>query len=100
VLSSWGLLLSALPVCVFAQSPALEGTDWRLTQLAGSGVPFIGVSAGVDATLRIDGTRAGGKGGCNRWFADVAVDDAQIAFGKIGSTMMACPELAMSIETV
>ena len=96
-----GLLLTALPMGAFAQPavPALEGTDWRLTQMAGSGVPFIDVPAGVDATLRIDGTDASGSGGCNQWFASVTVDGASIAFGQVGSTMMACPEPAMSIES-
>jgi len=96
-----GLLLSALPGGAFAQSPAaatLEGVDWRLTQVAGSGVPFIDVPAGVDATLRIDGTQASGSGGCNSWFATVKVDGDAIVFDGIGSTMMACEEPRMSFE--
>ncbi len=87
------------PTAAPTPAPALEGTDWRLLQLAGSGVPFIDVPAGVNATLRIDGAKAGGKGGCNQWFADVAVDGASIMFDQVGSTMMACPEPAMSIES-
>lgn len=96
-----GLILSALPGGAFAQSPApttLEGVDWRLAQVAGSGVPFIDVPAGVDATLRIDGTQAGGNGGCNSWFATVKVDGDAILFDGIGSTMMACEEPRMGFE--
>lgn len=97
-----GLLLSTLSGSTLAQSPAptggLEGTDWHLLRLAGSGVPWIDVPAGVDATLRIDGAQAGGQGGCNSWFADVKVNGDAIVFGPIGSTMMACEEPAMSIE--
>lgn len=95
-----GLLLSALPAGGLAQSPDVgpEGVDWRLIAVAGSGVPLIDVPPGVDATLRIDGGRAGGDGGCNGWFGDVTIDGAAIAFSGIGSTMMACEEPAMSFE--
>lgn len=97
-----GLLLSTVSAGALAQSPApaggLEGTDWHLLKLAGSGVPWIEVPAGVDATLRIDGTQAGGQGGCNSWFADAKVDGDALVFGPVGSTMMACEEPAMSIE--
>lgn len=97
-----GLLLSALPGVVSARSPAPpvtpEGIDWRLVQVAGSGVPFIDVPPGVDATLRIDGTQAGGQGGCNSWFGTVKLDGDAIAFSDVGSTMMACEEPAMSFE--
>jgi heat shock protein HslJ len=97
-----GLLLSTVSAGALAQSPAptggLEGTDWHLLKLAGSGVPWIEVPAGVDATLRIDGVQAGGQGGCNSWFADAKVDGDALVFGPVGSTMMACEEPAMSIE--
>ncbi len=97
-----GLLLSTLSAGALAQSPApdgtLEGTDWQLLRLAGSGVPWIEVPAGVDATLRIDGAQAGGQGGCNSWFADAKVDGDALVFGPVGSTMMACEEPNMSIE--
>ena len=97
-----GLLLSALPGAVSGQSPAPpvtpEGIDWRLVQVAGSGVPFIDVPAGVDATLRIDGTQAGGQGGCNSWFGTVKLEGDAIAFSDVGSTMMACEEPAMGFE--
>lgn len=97
-----GLLLSTVSAGSLAASPApaggLEGTDWHLLKLAGSGVPWIEIPAGVDATLRIDGTQAGGQGGCNAWFADAKVDGDALVFGPVGSTMMACEEPAMSIE--
>jgi len=95
-----GLLLSTLAAGGSAQSPAAGpgGTDWRLTQIAGSGVPFIDVPDSVEATLRIDGSQAGGRGGCNQWFSDVKIDGDAMVFGPIGSTMMACDEPSMSFE--
>jgi heat shock protein HslJ len=97
-----GLLLSTVSAGSLAQSPppagSLEGTDWHLLRLAGSGVPWIEIPAGVNATLRIDGAQAGGQGGCNAWFADAKVDGDALVFGPVGSTMMACGEPAMSIE--
>lgn len=96
-----GVLLSSFSAAALAQSPApgLEGIDWRLTQIAGSGVPVIDVPADVDATLRIDGTQANGNGGCNAWFATVKVDGDAIVFDQVGSTMMACEEPRMGFET-
>lgn len=98
-----GLLLSALPGGSLGASSDpgpgdITGIDWRLVRMAGSGVPMIDVPVGVDATLRIDGDQAGGSGGCNSWFGAVKIDGDEIVFGRIGSTMMACEEPAMSIE--
>jgi heat shock protein HslJ len=88
----------ASPVPETSPGGPLEGIEWRLVQLAGSGVPFIDVPPGVEPTLRIDGTDAGGDGGCNRWFSTATIEGDAIAFGPIGSTMMACEEPRMSIE--
>ncbi len=104
--SATGLLLAAmalasLPLGASAQSPApasLQGVDWLLVRIAGSGVPFIDVPPGVGATLRVDGAKAGGNGGCNSWFSDVKVDGDAIVFGTVGSTLMACQEPNMSME--
>ncbi|MFN8621557.1 MAG: META domain-containing protein [Chloroflexota bacterium] len=90
---------SAAPDAPDAPAAGLEGVDWRLQELAGSGIPVIAVPPSVEATLRIDNARAGGSGGCNTWGADVTIDGAAITFGPITSTLVLCAEPAASMET-
>lgn len=48
-------------------------------------------------TFGADGTLAGGTG-CNQIGGDYTVDGAQIIFGQIVSTLIACPDLQMAQE--
>ncbi len=82
-----------------AESEAtLEGPIWQLTTyLDASGAQ---APAQVEATIRFEQGQAGGNAGCNRFFASYTVDGNQLTIGPAGSTMMACPEPAMSQEQV
>lgn len=65
---------------------AILGATWTATIIAGD--PAVPRST---ASLQIGGDmRAGGRGGCNSWFAQVQVGDGTIRFGTITSTMATC----------
>ncbi len=66
----------------------ISGRDWLL---GADGTSFP-VPDGVEITLRIDGGEASGSGGCNRYTSTVEIDGADITFGTVASTMMACAE--------
>ncbi len=82
-----------------APAPRLSGTatDWRLATL--EGVP-VGVGDSVAPTLKlpVGGGRAGGYGGCNRWFAEATRSGEALSFSAIGATRMACEGPAMALE--
>lgn len=101
---------SALAVSFVAAGPAaaaeeaepaeaqvtLEGPIWRLTgYLDANGAQ---AAAEAEATIRFEDGQAGGNAGCNRFFVSYTLDGSQLTFGQGGSTMMACPEPAMSQE--
>lgn len=72
-------------------SPALEGTYWKLTQLAGQPVVPAG-GARREANLRLGpDRRASLTGGCNQMTAGYELEGARVAFGKVAGTLMACP---------
>lgn len=83
-----GLPVLAVLIALIAgcTAPKLEGTAWRLEDLAGT--PAL---PNVEATLEFmaDGKIAG-KGSCNRFFGTATITGATLAFGPIGSTKMAC----------
>lgn len=58
------------------------------------------VSTGVASTLTLgaDG-RASGSTGCNRYTGGTAIDGAQLHFGQLAMTKMACLGPAMAQET-
>lgn len=73
---------------------SLIGTGWVLETVGGAPA-----AAGVTSSLVLgeDGS-AGGNGGCNSYGGDVTIDGASLSFSQIASTLMACPEPAMSQE--
>lgn len=72
----------------------LAGTSWLATDIGGKGV-----TDGVRPTLTFaEPGKVAGTGGCNRFFGAVTVDGPSVEFGKMGSTMMACPPPLMEQE--
>lgn len=77
-------------------SPAADliGTSWLATNIVGKGM-----AESAKSTLDfVEAGRVAGRGGCNRFFGAVTIDGQSIEFGKIGSTMMACPPPMMEQE--
>jgi len=74
-----------------AEAGSLAGTAWTLVDLGGRSLeppPARGAP-----TLRFDATdRLGGFAGCNTFFASYQLQGAQLRFGEIGSTRMACTD--------
>jgi len=72
----------------------LIGTSWLATDIIGKSM-----TEGAKSTLNfVAAGRVAGRGGCNRFFGAVTIDGQSIEFGKIGSTMMACPPPMMEQE--
>jgi len=72
----------------------IVGVEWMLEEMDGKTVDHETVSS---LMLNERGT-AGGKGGCNRFFATITVSGDALAFSQIGSTFMACANAAMERE--
>lgn len=80
------------------ESVELVGTAW-LAEAIGGDTVAVGVADGATSTLGfVEPGQVAGRGGCNRYFGDVTIDGQSIKFGKLGSTMMACPPPAMEQE--
>jgi putative lipoprotein len=70
------------------------GVTWQAETLGGTPVTAEGhptVSIGGDM-------RAGGRGGCNSWFSEVALGDGTLAFSAVAATRMACPSEQQTAE--
>jgi heat shock protein HslJ len=68
---------------------SIEGMEWLLTSQVVDG-EMQPVPDGVTVSLYMRGGAAGGSGGCNRYFADYALDGFDLSFGPIGATQMYC----------
>ncbi len=74
---------------------SLEGTNWRLVNLAGEELlPDTNISASFG-----DDGRVGGSSGCNSYSAQYKVDGDVITIGPASTTLMACPEPVMQLES-
>jgi len=89
---------AAAPTVAVAALPDLApiaGTAWTLSDLDGKAV-----AAGERRpTLALDGARAAGFSGCNRWGAEVVGSGpGSWKLGPIAGTRMACEEAEMKLE--
>ena len=50
-------------------------------------------------TIKIDGSKVSGFGGCNRYFGSVNTTEKETFFSPMGSTRMMCPGLMSRVET-
>ena len=72
----------------------LTGPEWTIAEIGGQ--PAAGRAP---VTLRFEeGGRTGGQGPCNVYGGEWRLDGERLVFGRMFSTMMACPEPAMSQE--
>ena len=77
------------------QPPNLNGTQWRVVEIAGE--PTIG---GNPPTITFRNGRIKGDSGCNTFTADVTVDQMTIDVGSINSTLRLCEGDAGATETM
>ena len=88
--------------CRLAEAPAvsagLENATWRLTGLPGQTLP---ADKGRNAvTVNFEAGRVHGFSGCNQFTGSYTLEGEKLVLGMLGGTMMACPEPAMSIESL
>jgi heat shock protein HslJ/uncharacterized membrane protein len=76
---------------------SIEGPRWKLAAVEGVGVDL--AAAAVPFTLRFQGGRLEGCGGCNAFTGSYTLDGGSLALGPLAGTMMACPGPAMAVET-
>ena len=90
-----GLTVAACSSGVAAtQPPNLEGTKWRVVEIAGA--PTFGANP---PTVSFGKGRLRGDSGCNKFSASVAMDQATIDVGSINSTLRLCDGDVGEIET-
>lgn len=73
-------------------SATLENTSWKLTRLNDN--PISAPSKQREAFFLLDPSnhRVSGSGGCNRLTGSYELKGDELKFGRMASTMMACPE--------
>ncbi len=82
------VLLSVLASCTPPAGGPIEGPTWKLVYMNGEIPEGLGISAAFK-----DG-KLTGKGVCNQYFADYAIDKGNLKIGPVGATKMMCPRHA------
>jgi heat shock protein HslJ len=77
---------------------SIEDMSWLLTSQVVDG-EMQPVPDGITVSLYMQDGKAGGSSGCNNYFTTYLLDGFDLSFGEVGSTMMACPEPAMGVES-
>jgi heat shock protein HslJ len=80
------------------RSPSMAGILWRAHAVVGPDGQLLAIPHDVEVSVRFEGGRVAGSGGCNRISAEYRLDGDRLSLGPVAATMMACPEPAASIE--
>ena len=96
------LTAHAATACAGTQAPpapssaqSLEGIDWKAIELAGK--PVVVENANREPRLRLEsGGRVSGSDGCNRIAGSFTLQGANVTFGQMLGTLMACGTSAES----
>jgi heat shock protein HslJ len=77
--------------------PTLTATVWQLVELDGEALTLSAEQEAPSIQLLDEGDRLQGFGGCNRMFGTYERSGAELRFGPLAGTMMAC-EGMMELE--
>src|SRR6478752_4290973 len=77
----------------------LEGRRWRLVAWRAADGSREAVPPDVEATALFEDGALTGRGGCNGLRASYELAGPRLAIGPVASTMMACAEPAMRVES-
>ena len=75
------------------QPIAIEGTVWKLVSY--NQQPILAES---EITAEFTEGRVNGSAGCNSYFADYQLNNAQLNIERVGSTKRACPDVEGLME--
>jgi len=81
-----------------ASTAQLQDTLWELSTLGNDPVKLQEKQRPVNLVLSSQQQRVSGFGGCNRLIGAYELDGEKLSFGKMASTMMACPPPFMQME--
>ncbi|MGN6489788.1 MAG: META domain-containing protein [Devosia sp.] len=84
---------TAVPEETAAPAPIL-GVTWKADSIAGTPV----AARSVSSLLIGSDMRAGGRGGCNSWFAQAALAGQSLAFSAVAATRIACPDDTLTAQ--
>ncbi len=79
------------------QRNSIQGTIWRLESFKSEGLDRQPISS-RDATLRLEGGRISGSGGCNGFRGGYTLNRDWLAFGPLAGTRKACSEPGGAME--
>lgn len=88
------LLLGAMTACGAHNDKPLEGTVWKLASM--EGIPAAAIADDDDAFTLVfsnEDMSAAGRTNCNLYFGSYETIDSTLAFGEMGMTRMACPDM-------
>ncbi len=97
----WGLVdvISKTPVEKSAGTSSLEGTLWVMEEYRDSEGNLVPSLPEITVTAEFSDGKVSGSSGCNSYSGSYKVNGDRIEFGLFASTMMACPEPRMALES-
>jgi heat shock protein HslJ len=87
-------LACAACTTVAADARTFDGTRWHVTAIDGRATPATG-----DYHVEFKAGQISGRFGCNGWGGTYAVKGDTLTASQVRSTLMGCPEPAMSFQT-
>jgi len=81
-----------------AVNEPLENTYWKLVTVGERKAVTIDEAREAHLVLHAEESRLAGSTGCNRMMGEYERDGDRLTFGRVATTMMACPGEVMALE--
>lgn len=92
-------LISKTPIEKSVASTSLEGPLWVMKEYRDADGDLIPSLADTPVTAEFSDSQISGSSGCNSYSGSYEINGDRIEFGLFASTMMACPEPQMELES-
>lgn len=71
---------------------SIESTRWYLLEIEGDSDIRIINEKEPFIEFDLESSKVGGNASCNNFFTDYTIDEEEITFGMVATTLMACPD--------
>lgn len=82
-----------------SNEPSIFGTEWKLEKISSSKMKYNEENERITLLMTSEPENVSGFSACNRYFGKFTIKNNKLIFKEMSSTLMACPQQTMNIES-
>ena len=82
-----------------SNEPSIFGTEWKLEKIGSSKMKYNEENERITLLMTSEPENVSGFSACNRYFGKFTIKSNKLIFKEMSSTLMACPQQTMNLES-